>query len=319
MTNTRGAEWAHRSSAIRHTLGEGPKESKVHKRRMVIMAGLATVLLVALAYVALWSKQPQRSSARSTPPPTVQYLTGVVRDFLPTHPDFNVVPSNGYGQYCGNIAPQLDSDGKPKFVGGGFRVAQQWRDKQARPIAWCIYSNVWDDKEGKGQKGSVDSGAITSAATYAQWYRDVPGVNMSRPHTLTLTKQSDGMYEFITNDFHPIDGALLGNDADGKNLHFTFEIDARFVYDPTGGQDLDFMGDDDIWVFIDDRLVIDMGGIGANSTQHLDLKRLNLTPGKTYIMKFFHAERKQPKSQFRIKTNILFEGSSVPTITDQYD
>ncbi len=286
----------------------------------MITAGVISTLAVSATYIALVNNMPSRSAAESSSLPSMQNVVGVIRDFLPTHPDFNVVPSNGYGHYCGNIAQQLDADGKPVFIGGGYRVAQEWRDRQSRQIAWCMYSQARDDKEGKGQKGSLDTGAITSDATFAQWFRDVPGVNMSRIHALTLTLQPDGMYEFTTNDFHPIDNALLGNDADGHNFHFTFEISANFAYDPAGDPMLEFVGDEDIWVFVNNQLVIDLGGIGGNSNQFIDLERLNLTPGNTYTLKFFHAERKQPKSQFRFRTNIVFDGGGVaPTITDQFD
>jgi fibro-slime domain-containing protein len=291
----------------------------VMRKKLYLAAGASTAAVIAVTYLVMSAKTPRQSSADASALPAVQNVVGIVRDFPPTHPDFNVTPSNGYGHYCGNIAEQLDADGKPQFIGNGFRVAQEWRDRQSRQIAWCTYSAAYDDHEGKGQKGSLDNGAISSAASFAQWFRDVPGVNMSRPHTLTLTLGSNGMYEYQTNDFHPIDNALLGNDVDDKNFHFTFEIAANFTYDPSTNPVIEFVGDDDIWVFIDNRLVIDLGGIAGNSTQFIDLARLNLTPGEHYVMKFFHAERKQPKSQFRFRTTILFDGSSLPAFNNQFD
>ena len=54
-------------------------------------------------------------------------LTGVVRDFhertAPAgHPDFERRPSGGFGLYCGNVATQLDADGKPVFSGSGYNA-----------------------------------------------------------------------------------------------------------------------------------------------------------------------------------------------------
>ncbi|NNF41950.1 MAG: hypothetical protein HKN62_02695, partial [Phycisphaerales bacterium] len=45
-------------------------------------------------------------------------LTGIVRDFPVTHPDFNVVPADGAGHYAGNVATLLGDDGRPLQVHG---------------------------------------------------------------------------------------------------------------------------------------------------------------------------------------------------------
>ena len=66
-------------------------------------------------------------AAGESDPPDIMYVTGIVRDFMSDHPDFSVIPGSGYGHYCGNIATSLDESGKPVFVGGGFRVAREWR------------------------------------------------------------------------------------------------------------------------------------------------------------------------------------------------
>ena len=44
-------------------------------------------------------------------------LTGMVRDFLSTHPDFgDPEPDNGYGHYAGNVSQILGGDGRPLQV-----------------------------------------------------------------------------------------------------------------------------------------------------------------------------------------------------------
>ncbi len=248
-------------------------------------------------------------------------LVGIVRDFQPSpeHPDFDVTPGNGYGHYCGNIALELDDDGKPVCVGGGFRVSREWRDSSNRIISWNLYNSDLGDS--KGKRGSNnDNGAITSAETFSEWYRDIPGVNLSRLHTITLEwDDDDDLYSFKTNNFTPIDDQLFGNGGYSHNYHFTYEIVARFTYDASAGQMLWFKGDDDCWVFIDGRLVIDHGGIAGSRQMHVDFDRLGLEDGEVYRLHLFHAERHQPQSHFRLKTNVRLQATFPPSILAMFD
>jgi fibro-slime domain-containing protein len=244
---------------------------------------------------------PSRAVGTNEPAPYIDLL-GVIRDFPPEsqHPDFLVNPSATPGaRSAKNISLALDSDKKPVFLGGGKRVNQEYRDAAGNKIAWCAPSAIGDNA---GSLQGSDNGGVSSAATFAQWFRDVPGLNMSRSWTVRVDREASGTYVFDVSDFHPIDSQLLGNGPDEHNFYFTYEINCTFTAAP--GQFLTFTGDDDCWIFVNNTLVIDHGGIAANRRQHFTLDRLGLTAGQSYEIRFFFAERCQPQSQFRLETNI---------------
>ncbi len=270
---------------------------------------------------------PAATAQAQVAPPSTLELTGVVRDFLGRsdgtvsgvsgHPDFQLQPSSGFGHYMGNIATELDEDMKPVFLGGGFKVSRQWQDAEGRPICYTLFDEAMGDSP--GIEGSADPGAITSADSFRQWFRDVPGRNLSKELQLSFSRGSDGVYTFQDSTFFPLDNDMLGNVGRSHNYHFTFELQTEFTYHHGTGQIFRFTGDDDVWVFIDGRLVIDIGGVHSAVSQTVEVDRLGLEDGRKYTLSFFFAERHTVASNFRIDTTLQLETVELPPVAANYD
>ncbi len=297
-------------------------------------ASCALGLLTSVGLTTLFSA-PEAAADHGDDAQTEMQLTGKVRDFREHsltmgHPDFEITPDHGYNTYCGNIAPYLGPDGTPVFTGQGRKVVENWRDADGRPICYHVAEKYPAPGDVAGKWGAFDTGGIESADSFRSWYHDTPGLNMSELLTITLVRQPDGTYLFDNQldpdyadlgGFFPIEDRLLGNPGGypDRNFHFTFELHGDFEYDADVGQVFKFSGDDDVWVFIDGELVIDLGGVHSSREQYIDLDRLDLEPGESYRLDFFFAERHRTQSNFQIVTNLELQNVDPPTVSSIFD
>jgi fibro-slime domain-containing protein len=165
---------------------------------------------------------------------------------------------------------------------------------------------------GKPVFGPNGATGITSATSFSQWYNTTPGINLATTITLTANETSPGIYTYTNNSYFPIDGQLLGNQGQSHNFDFTTEIDTTFTYQ--ANQTFSVTGNHDIWVFINNKLAIDLGGVHGPATGNLTLDAttaafLSLTPGGVYNFNIFQANRHQIISEFNFSTSIKLQQS----------
>lgn len=151
--------------------------------------------------------------------------------------------------------------------------------------------------------------SIKDGTSFGQWYTTVAKVNMEVPGELMLveTPAGSGVSVYDSTSFFPIDNQGFGNTpGQSHNYSFTTEIHVKFTYEAK--QKFTFRGDDDLWIFVNGRLALDVGGqhqaLEGSIDFDLQASALGITVGTTYPMDIFHAERQTTDSNFRIETNI---------------
>ena len=162
-------------------------------------------------------------------------------------------------------------------------------------------------------------GYITSAASFAEWYGPA-APSVSHSITLSETAPGSGVYSFASGAFFPIDGMLLGDYALGHNYHFTYQIHATFGYTPGAGQVFSFSGDDDVWVFFDKTLGIDLGGVHGTAGGSVNMDSF-FGPGKAagnYDFDFYFAERHTSGSNFSMETSLNLVSTPVVPEPETY-
>jgi len=267
-------------------------------------------------------------------------LQAIYRDFKTDHVDFAWEETeNDAGSQCTTFPSASDPVAAP--TGCDICTGARGQTCGDRPIWYkpdvttgMLASTL--DANGKPQC-IAELNMLQSCSTFnSQWYQDVPGVNIRIEGDLTLTEDTNtGRKVFESDAFFPLDNqgwadpslaspdnqcnvyVAYGLSLDSsqcpigtvpvaalRNYFFTTEIHTTFTY--FGSEVFQFEGDDDVWVFIDGKLEVDVGGVHQKQARSINLDSVSpaLVAGNTYPLDIFHAERQVTDSNFKLETSI---------------
>lgn len=91
-----------------------------------------------------------------------------------------------------------------------------------------------------------------------------------------------------------------------RNQHFCYETHSKFTFKK--GLKFSFRSSDDLWVFIDNKLAVDLGGMHLPAPAYVDLDEFlkgSAEPGDEMDLDIFACDRRTTMTGVRIKTNML--------------
>lgn len=234
-------------------------------------------------------------------------------------------------------------------MSGAFSSHKSWDNiTNAYDLAWYLLNTLY--------QADTNTTTVTDANGVSHTV-PIYGMAVNAYDSIILT-ENNGVYSFdaangkshydtnsrsiyeddsvTAKQFYPIDGlgydAILGDTTDktndsGSNRpehpngNYALRGEAQFIY----RDDLyfEFSGDDDVYMYINGVLALDLGGAHGICTKRVNLKdvaqQCHLTEGEVATFTFFYMERNSDASNFKIETNMELVKRGISVQKNAYD
>jgi fibro-slime domain-containing protein len=248
-------------------------------------------------------------------------LKAVVRDFSEAHPDFytSANESSCEGLQRGRVEYVLGADGTPIRSAGDTCTQnfEEWfHDVPDVNHGACVDIPMGKTGEGHWEYNSLNEPSANFVPiddfnnfneTYTSCY--VEPRNESELDLMNPEDVGGDSFNWYTDAAYSRNGL--------HNFHFCMETHADFIYKT--GQTFFVRGDDDIWVYINNQLVIDLGGMHVPLPSGVDLDTLGLIDGQRYSFDLFMCERIPCGSNLKINSSLYLEQRSGLTYSQTGD
>ncbi len=178
----------------------------------------------------------------------------------------------------------------------------------------------------------------TDGTYYMKAYTDGAKLKYDEEHGAIYNSSVDNSN--ISRFMYPLCGkgydAYLGDTTDNQagaaadafypanpNGNYTLRGESQFVYSKGTNQYFEFTGDDDVYLFINGKLVLDLGGAhwSLSKTVYMDqiAEKCDLKNGEVATFTFFYMERFSDCSNFGIRTNLELVHRGIEVEKNGYD